>query len=423
MSLMVFFINIYKYIIITKDGRENKRRHRPYRKEGIIIMPELKNLAKTACFLFCAVIIIAATILTASGCTQKTKQQEYITIGALLPLTGEDSDEGFRALNGLYLAKKEINENGGILGKKLDVIILNDRGDEEYVVQQYYKLKEKGVSAIIGSSYSGVTIALAKAAEKDGMPVISPTASNPDVTKGRKNVFRAIFIDDYQAEVMAYFAYNSLNAKTAVVLNNKTNDGLRQIVEIFAESFKERGGQVVATEPYFSMNDFAGILRKYAADPPDVIFCPEDYVPAAKLVNAAYEARLVNTRILGSDAWDGLLAYVHHDAMKNVYYSAPFSFDDPDEKVVQFVRKYFDAFSQMPLSGSAGAYTCVYILSEAIKKAGSAGKDAVISAIKENELDSVIGRIRFDENNNPHTNVYIIQIKGGEYSTYEKLSL
>jgi len=382
-------------------------------------MPKYKKLVKTICFLFLAVIIFAA-----NACAQKPAGQKYITIGALLPLTGEDSDEGFRALNGMYIAKKEINENGGIMGKKLDVIVLNDRGDEEYVVQQYSKLKEKGVAAIIGSSYSGVTIALAKAAEKDGIPVISPTASNPDVTKGRKNVFRAIFIDDYQAQVMAYFARNSLKAKTAVVFMNKNNDGFIHLVEVFAEAFKNRGGNIMAVESYSTWNDFAGILRKYANNPPDIIFCPEDYVPAAKLVNTAYEAGLVNTPILGSDAWDGLLTYIYNpDTMKNVYYSAPFSFDDQDANVVKFVRDYFDCFSQMPLSGSATAYTCVYILSEAIKKAGGTDKDAFVSAIKENEIDSITGHIRFDENNNPHTNVYIIHLKGGEYSTYEKLRL
>jgi len=382
-------------------------------------MPKYKKLFKPICFLLPAVIIIAV-----NACNLKQAKQEFITIGALLPLTGIDSDEGFRALNGLYLAKKEINENGGILGKKLDVIILNDRGDEKYIVQQYNKLKERGVSAIIGSSYSNVTIALAKAAEKDGMPVISPTASNPEVTKGRKNIFRAIFIDDYQAEVIAYFAYNSLNAKTAVVLNNVTNSGFMRTNKVFTESFVKNGGRITAVEPYSSLNDFAGIMRKYAANPPDVIFCPEDYVPAAKLVNTAYEAGLVNTPILGSDAWDGLLAYVYNPkAMKNAYYSAPFSFDDQDANVVRFVRNYFDCFSQMPLSGSATAYTSVYILSEAIKKANGVEKSAVISAIKENEIDSIIGRIRFDENNNPRTNVYVIHIEGGEYSTYEKLSL
>jgi len=381
-------------------------------------VPKNKILAKTICFLFLAVIIF-----TVNSCSARSSR-EFITIGALLPLSGEDSDEGFRALNGMYIAKKQINENGGILGKKLDIIVLNDRGDEEYIVQQYNKLKEKGVAAIIGSSYSSVTIALAKAAEKDGIPVISPTASSPEVTKGRKNVFRAIFIDDYQAEVMAYFARNSLKARTAVVFKNKNNDNFNHIVDVFEESFKERGGSIMAAETYSTWNDFPGILRKYVNNPPDVIFCPEDYVPAAKLANTAYASGLVNTPILGSDAWDGLLTYINNpDTMKNVYYSAPFSFDDQDEKVVQFVREYFDCFSQMPLSGSATAYTCVYILTEAIKKAKGTDKDAFVTAIKENIIDSITGHIQFDEDNNPHTNVYIIHLKGGEYSTYEKLRL
>jgi len=382
-------------------------------------MSVYKKIAKTACCLFFAVTIIAA-----AGCTAKSAKQKYITIGALLPLTGPDSDEGFRSLNGLYLAKKEINENGGILGKKLDVIILNDHGDEKYVVKQYNSLKEKGVAAIIGSSYSKVTIELAKASEKDGMPVISPTATSPEVTKGRKNVFRAIFIDDYQAEVMAYFAYNSLNTKTAVVMNKRGQENYGRLAEIFAEKFKNNGGRIIALEPYSTWDDFPRIISKYASNPPDVIYCPEDYFPASKLVNAAYETGLVNTYILGSDGWDGILSYVNkQNALKNVYYSAPFSFDNQDTKVTRFVRKYFDSFSQMPLSGSATSYTCVNILSDAIKKAGSIEKNAIISAIKENEFDSLLGRIRFDENNNPHTNVYIIHINDGEYSTYEILSL
>jgi branched-chain amino acid transport system substrate-binding protein len=77
----------------------------------------------------------------------------------------------------------------------------------------------------------------------------------------------------------------------------------------------------------------------------------------------------------------------------------------------------------MPLSGSAAAYTCVYILSEAINKAGNTDKNDIVSAIKANEFDIMTGRIKYDENNNPRVNVYVIQIKGGEYSTYEKVSL
>jgi len=369
-------------------------------------------------------VLLVVVLSVAGGCGQKQKQQEYFTIGALLPLTGESSDEGLRALNGLQLAKEEINQNGGVLGKMLDIIVLNDRGDEDYVVEQYHALLKKGVIAIIGSSYSGVTLALAKEAEKDGFPIISPTASNPEVTKGRRNVFRAIFIDDYQAEVMAEFARAWLNAETAVVFSNETSSSFRRASEIFTRSFTARGGRITAVEPYSDADDFADILRKHAAAPPDVFFCPEDYAPAAKLVNAVYEAGINNTKVLGSDAWDGLLTYVYNqDAMKNIFYSAPFSFDDHDADVSEFVRKYFEAFSQMPLSGSAAAYTSLYILSEAIKKAGNTGKDSLVRAIKENEIDAITGHVKFDEDNNPRANVYIIQIKGGEYATYKKMSL
>jgi len=371
--------------------------------------------------------IIALTVLihtlTIIACSPTPKQQEYITIGVLLPLTGEDSDEGLRALNGLQLAREEINNAGGILGKMLDIFVLNDRGDEEYVVQQYAVLKEIGVAAIIGSSYSNVTMKLAQASEKDGIPVISPTASDPEITRGRDNVFRAIFIDDYQAEAMAIFAYNSLSARTAVLLSNDNADSYRLATRVFGESFRNLGGQVIAVEPFGSADEFAGILRRHAANPPDIIYCPESFLPAVALINTAHELGFTDTALLGSDAWDGVLAYIiNGDAMKNVFYSAPFSFDDQDESVMIFVRNYFRKFSQIPLSGSATAYTCVYILAEAIKKAGTTNPVDVISAIKANELDVITGSIRFDENNNPRTNVYIIHLGSGEYSTYEKLS-
>jgi branched-chain amino acid transport system substrate-binding protein len=357
----------------------------------------------------------------AGGCSKK-EYVEPITIGALLPLTGEDFDEGLRALNGLQLAKTEINESGGILGKKLNIIVLNDKGDEEYILQQYNVLKKRGVAAIVGSSYSGVSKALAKEAAKDGIPVISPTASSPDVTKGHYNVFRAIFIDDYQAEVMAKFAKRSLKAKTAVVLYNSSNGSFKQAAEIFAKNFKDYGGQVVAIKSYVSESKYKSLLKEYMYNPPDVFYCPENYAPAAKFVNAVFELGMDSTYVLGSDAWDGILSHVSEpEARKRVYYTAPFSFDDPDPKVEKFVRNYFSTFDQMPLAGSACAYTSVYILAEAIKKTGGTKHDEIVRAMKENELSTIIGNVKFDMDNNPRTNVYVIQIRDGIYSVYEKM--
>ena len=375
---------------------------------------------KRLIFLFFALLLI----IIIPGCSSKTEQYEYITIGALLPLTGDGADEGLRAFNGLQLAKREINKNGGIRGKLLDIIVLNDRGDEDYIVQQYNRLMEMGVVAIIGSSYSSVTLALAKASVKDGIPVISPTATNPDVTLGHRNVFRAIFINDYQAEVLAYFAFNSLNARTALVLVNDDFAGNKRVAEVFIECFEKYGGEITAIEPVSSADEHAGILAKYSANKPDVIFYPDDYIPAAMLVNTAYEIGFAGAYILGTDAWDGFLPYISAtDALKNVYYTSTFSFDDDDPEVVRFVRDYFNLYSQMPLSGSATAYTCVYILVEAINMTGYTTKDVLIYSLKATELNTITGRIKFDNNNNPRTNVYIIKTEGGIIATYEKLSL
>jgi len=368
-------------------------------------------------------LLLIFTILIITGCSLIKEQQQYITIGALLPLTGESSDEGIRALNGIQLAKQKINESGGILGKKLDIIVFNDRSDEDYIVKQYNLLKEKGVVAIIGSSYSDVSIALAKAAEKDGIPIISPTASNPELTRNRPNVFRAIFIDDYQAEAMAYFAYNVLNTRNALVLRTRNFSGYKRAADVFIEFFNKHGGEV-SVEDFSSEDDIYRILLKYTVNKPDVIFCPEDYVLAAKTINTVYEIGLGGTYVLGNDAYDGILSYVsNHEAMKNVFYSTPFSYDDQDLEIRSFVTDYLNNFSQMPMSGVATAYTCVFILAEAIKKAGNTDRNAIISAMKKIELDTILGNIKFDENNNPHTNVYIIQIEGGIYSNFLKFKL
>ena len=370
--------------------------------------------------IYCLIFVFAA--LAASGCFPTVQHEEYITIGALFPLTGSSSDAGHRAINGLHLAVEEINADGGILGKKLDVIVLNDKGDEEEIVRQYGILKEKKVIAVIGSNYSNMTLALAKAAEADGIPIISPTASHPEITQGRKNVFRAIFLDDHQAEVMAEFAYHTLNTKTVVAFRNTADDGFGHLTEVFAKTFEDFGGKMTAVEPYDSDDDFAEMLEKYRTAPPDAFYCPDDFIPASKLVNTVYEMGLGNIPLLGSDAWDGLLIYaVNTDAMNNVYFPAPFAIDDDDPIVARFVKDFYTAFSQTPLTDSANTYTCVYILAEAVKKAGSTNAEDIIAAMKTNELHTVIGRIKFDENNNPNSNVYVTQIKGGVYSTYKKI--
>jgi len=157
----------------------------------------------------CALLILGF-VLTAIGCFKKPAQQEYITIGALFPLSGNFSSDSISKANGLQIAKDEINESGGILGKKLDVIILNDRDDPDFAIQQYKTLKEKVVVAIIGSIHSEVRDAIMDAAENDGMPVVVPLfpmfTPNSDETRERAYVYYLPYVSlDTQSELLTKF--------------------------------------------------------------------------------------------------------------------------------------------------------------------------------------------------------------------------
>jgi len=373
--------------------------------------------------ILCLLLTTAMLFASCARVSTDAERQEYITIGALFPLTGKYCDEGVRALNGLLLARKDINESGGILGKQLDIITLDDRGDPEYVVEQYNALKKRGVVAIIGSSFSDVTMELAKAAEKDGMPVISPTASDPEVTRGRRNIFRVIFLDDYQAIILASFASKTLNAKTALLISG--DDRYERMVGIFSDAFKSRGGKILATEQYSTPEDFDHILQKYRKNQPDVIFCPTDYMVAARLGDAAYKNKLNKTNLLGTDGWDGILTFVHDRSfLDRIYYASPFAFDEYTQKITRFSQDYFDNFSYTPVSTSALTYSSVQILAGSIKNAGNTSAKDIITEMRTNVHDIITGQLQYDFNNNPMnpgTYVYIMQTKDGYYSSIDKI--
>lgn len=372
--------------------------------------------------IFNMILLIFISILMVS-CSKPPDETNYISIGAVFPLTGEDSDEGLRAYNGIRLATDEINANGGILGKSLDFTILNDQGDEAVIVEQYKKLKENNVSAIIGSSYSGVSIAMAKEAFADNMPMISTTASSPELTVGRPNVFRTVYIDDYQAQVMAKFALTTLNAKTAAVLYNNDVSASLYLAEIFKTSFEASGGTVVFIGGYDSSDTkFETIVNQFINNEPDVIFCTENNNNIAKLLTYAYYNDIRKTSFLGTDMWDGLTAYITtHEPLNNAYFCKSFLSDDTDERTQEFVKKYREAFNEPPLAGSAIAYDTVYVLAEAIKNAGSTDREKIIEELKATDLSAVTGRITYDQNNNPTKDAYIVGFQRGQYTTFEKI--
>ena len=174
-----------------------------------------------------------------AGSEEKTEMGDTITLGNSAPLTGPVSIYGITTNNGIKLALDEINEAGGILGKKVEWKEYDDKGEITDAVTNYNKLMEDEVSAIFGGVPSKPSLAIAEASVNDGIVYITPTGTQANITEGKENVFGTAFTDPFQGEVLANFSKNKLNATKAAVLRNQSSDFSMGVADVFVEKAKE----------------------------------------------------------------------------------------------------------------------------------------------------------------------------------------
>lgn len=370
---------------------------------------------------------ILATLLGVSmllvACGEKkqpeTKESETVKIGAMGPLTGPLAIYGISATNGTKLAIEEINKNGGVLGKQLELNLLDEKGDTTEAVNAYNKLLDWGMVALIGDVTSKPSAAVAELAAQDKLPMITPTGTQLNITEAGSNVFRVCFTDPYQGEVMAKFAKEKLGAKKVAVVVNNSSDYSDGVAKSFIEEAQRQGLEVVAKEGYSDGDkDFRSQLTKIAQKSPEVLFVPDYYEQDGLIAMQAREIGMTST-ILGPDGWDGVVKTVDkssYSAIENVYFANHYSTKDSAEKVQNFINNYKVKFNDEPSAFSALSYDTVYLLKEAIEKAGSTDKEAVVKAIKEANFSGVTGSLTFDEKNNPIKGITIIKIVNGDYT-------
>ena len=370
-------------------------------------------------------IMIGATVLfTACGGGEKTVETETIKIGGLAPLTGSLAIYGVTTTNGANLAVDEINKNGGILGKKVEYITLDTKGDSTEAVMAYNKLIDRGVSAIIGEITSKPSLAVAEIAAQDNIPMITPTGTQVDITEAGPSIFRVCFTNPYQGKVLAILAKERLNAKTAAIMINNSSDYSDGIAKAFIEQADISGIKIIAKEGYADGDkDFRAQLTKIAAEQPDVLLVPEYYEQASLIATQAREVG-VKAIFIGSDGWDGIaktLDSSSYNAIENSYFTNHFSMQDTAPKIQNFLKSYRDTYKEDPSAFSALGYDAIYMVKKAVENAGTTDKDAIVNALKNIEYDGITGYLTFDEHNNPVKAVTILKITNGEYVFDSKL--
>ena len=353
-------------------------------------------------------------------------EEETIKIGGIAPLTGAVANYGLLVQNGVNTYIDEINENGGIDGKKVEIEWMDDTGDAVEATNAYNTLVSDGVAAIIGPVTTTPTLAVASLAAKDNMPMITASATAYAVTDAGSNVFRACFLDPYQAGIMAEYAVNSLGAKTAAILYDNTDSYFIGLYEGFTEKAKELGLEIVATETAASGDaDYTAQLTKIADADPDVVFVCYYYEDAALILRQAKNDVGVEATLIGADSWSGIGAQLEDEPtlLDGTAYCDSFYADDDDETVKSFVTRFTDSHNgTAPQGFNALGYDAAKIMITAIANAGSTDKDAIITALKATDLDCATGHITFDDHNDPIKSVCVMGFENGQLKLLEKIA-
>lgn len=356
-----------------------------------------------------AVLLIAVMALSMllTGCSgssggDKPKEadkpkEEVVKIGWIGSLTGDQAVWGQCESNTVKMMFEDLNNSGGLLGKKFEVVAYDTRGDGTEAVNAVKRLTgQDKVIAIIGPNASGQAIPISSVLEEMKVPDIATVATNPKVTvvdgKVKPFSFRVCFIDPYQGAVAAGFASDVLKATKAAVLYDVADDYSQGLTQFFEETFKKKGGEIVAKEGFKTGDvDFRPQLTSIKAANPDVIFMPYFFKEVALSAKQARELGITAT-LLGGDGWpsDQLLSMAQ-DAVEGSYFVNHLDFDDPD--VQDFKKKYKDKFGKdVELNGYL-AYDASLMLIDAIKRANSFDPVKIKDALETTNIKGITGKI------------------------------
>ncbi|GIM28595.1 ethanolamine utilization protein EutJ [Clostridium polyendosporum] len=360
------------------------------------------------------------------GCSKnELKESDVIKIGGIAPLTGKVATYGQSVKDAVLLAEEEINNKGGINGKKVKVVYEDDQAEQNAAINAFNKLvDDEKVVAILGPVTSGATLAVAPKATQNKIPLLTPTATEPNITKiGGDFVFRGCYVDSFQGSTMAKFAAKDLEKKTAAILYNIGSDYSKGIAESFKKDFEAQGGKVLELLSYNNGDkDFNAQLTKVKTANPDVLFLP-DYFDVAAL--AAKQARElgVKSQFLGVDGWDAEDLYnIAGDAIKGGLFINHYFQGDPAKEVQDFVTAYKGKYNKEPDALAALGYDAAKTLFKAIEDAKSADGDKIREALTKIQITGVTGKQSFGEDRTAVKGAVILKVEGEKRSLVKKIN-
>lgn len=363
------------------------------------------------------VLLVCLAFFSSYGCKKKT---DVIKVGIAGPMTGDQSKMGTDFKNGVTLAIDEWNAGGGVVGKKIEMLIGDDQHDPKQAVSVANKMVNEGVTGVIGHFNSNCSIPASDVYNSAGIPMITPASTNPQLTeKGYRGVFRVCGRDDQQGKVASAFVTGQLKVKKAAVIHDKTTYG-----QGLADEFRKSLGDKVEVVYYGGIvqgdKDFKSVLTAIKEKRPELVFFGGIYPEAGLLLRQAKEIGLKAPFMSGDGTIDPkFIEIAGPGAAEGTYLTfSPDPNNVPTAK--EFIEKYRARFGEIG-PYSIYAYDAANILLAAIKEANSTEGKAIIDKLHSLEFNSAIGRIKFDEKGDVTTAPYVIWItKEGKFVEYWK---
>jgi branched-chain amino acid transport system substrate-binding protein len=372
-------------------------------------------------------LALITSLLFALACQTGGGGGDKVRIGVFMSLTGDTANFGISSTNGIKMAADEVNAAGGINGKQIELLVQDDRSDASEAATIVTKfVTQDQVHAILGEVASSRSIAAAPIAQNAKIPMLTPSSTNPEVTKKGDYIFRSCFIDPVQGAAIAQFGARTLNAKRAALMVDRKNDYSTGLEKVISDVFTKLGGQIVVTQSYQAGDqDFNAQITSIKGANPDIIFVPGYYGDVGLFAKQARD-KGITVPLLGGDGWDSPSLYqIGGAALNGCYFSNHYSPDDADPLVQKFVSDYKTRYGTVPDALAATAYDAARILFDAIKRAtsldGAAIRDA-LAATK--EFPGVTGKVTFNENRDAVKPIVMIKIQeGGKFVVAERVQV
>ena len=337
-----------------------------------------------------------------------TSGENVIKIGVFEPATGDSASGGKKEMLGMQYANSETpTVTVGGTEYQVQLVYADNGSSTDKAPTAASQLVSEGVSLVLGSYGSGVSIAAGPTFGNAGIPAIGVTCTNPNVTAGNDYYFRICFLDPFQGTVLANFALENFDAQVAYCLGEAGNEYDQGLIAYFEQAFTAAGGTVIKDSFPTNNSDFNSYLNKAKSEGADVIFTPVSIAYATQIISQAASLG-IDVPFLGSDTLDDNMVLEAANGTDVQLYVSTFYQEggnaDFDEGIKNYINTTEGALddnggNDTIAAVSAMGYDAYYVALEAIKAADSTDPAAIKAALWDVTYTGVTGDIAFDDVN------------------------